>query len=115
MRGGGKEFIVVLGSFVLKGLMSLYVGVVGSIIIIKLCCKFLAAFSVKPSCLFLLQTQIVRRKRRKARGGMSTAANFVAKRLVVFVSVCCTPLRLTLNEPRAVAILTLPCLLFRFF
>ncbi|KAL9280440.1 putative protein TIC214 [Arabidopsis thaliana] len=103
---------MVFQSFILGNLVSLYMKIINSVIVVGLYYEFLTIFSIGPSYLFLLR---VWTKENKDREESIATTCFIAGQLMMFISIYYALLLLVLGKPHTITLLALPYLLFHFF
>jgi len=106
------RFVMVFQSFILGNLVSLYMKIINSVIVVGLYYEFLTIFSIGPSYLFLLR---VWTKENKDREESIATTCFIAGQLMMFISIYYALLLLVLGKPHTITLLALPYLLFHFF
>nr|YP_010931647.1 hypothetical chloroplast RF1 [Lindernia crustacea]WKN51522.1 hypothetical chloroplast RF1 [Lindernia crustacea] len=95
--------------FLLGNLISLSMKITNSVVVVGLYYGFLTTFSIGPSYLFLLQTQIREERNEKK---VSATTGFITGQLIMFISIYYAPLHLALYRPHTITVLALPYLFF---
>nr|YP_010516325.1 hypothetical protein Ycf1 [Striga asiatica]YP_010516343.1 hypothetical protein Ycf1 [Striga asiatica]UXL88485.1 hypothetical protein Ycf1 [Striga asiatica]UXL88503.1 hypothetical protein Ycf1 [Striga asiatica] len=103
---------MIFQSFLLGNLAPLCIKISNSVVVVGLYYGFLTTFSIGPSYLFLLGTQIIEKEPEKK---VSAATGFIMGQLVMFISIYYAPLHLALGRPHTITFLGLLYLLFQFF
>uniref|UniRef100_UPI0030DF2D3D hypothetical chloroplast RF19 n=1 Tax=Acanthophyllum pungens TaxID=2603716 RepID=UPI0030DF2D3D len=103
---------MIFQSFLLGNLVSLCMKIINSVVVVGLYYGFLTTFSIGPSYLFLLRTQVMEEGTEKK---VSATTGFIMGQLMMFISIYYTPLYLALGRPHTITVLALPYLLFHFF
>nr|UUL97973.1 hypothetical chloroplast RF1 [Dianthus chinensis] len=103
---------MIFQSFLLGNLVSLCMKIINSVVVVGLYYGFMTTFSIGPSYLFLLRTQVMEEGTEKK---VSATTGFIMGQLMMFISIYYTPLHLALGRPHTITVLALPYLLFHFF
>nr|YP_009571319.1 hypothetical protein RF1 [Celosia argentea]QBC67012.1 hypothetical protein RF1 [Celosia argentea] len=103
---------MIFQSFLLGNLVSLCTKIINSVVVVGLYYGFLTTFSIGPSYLFLLRSQVMEEGTEKK---VSATTGFIMGQLMMFISIYYTPLHLALGRPHTITVLALPYLLFHFF
>ncbi|GER30102.1 Ycf1 protein [Striga asiatica] len=103
---------MIFQSFLLGNLAPLCIKISNSVVVVGLYYGFLTTFSIGPSYLFLLGTQIIEKE---PENKVSAATGFIMGQLVMFISIYYAPLHLALGRPHTITFLGLLYLLFQFF
>nr|QBC72186.1 hypothetical protein RF1 [Limeum africanum] len=106
---------MIFQSFLLGNLVSLCMKIINSVVVVGLYYGFLTTFSMGPSYLFLLRTQILEEREEGTEKKVSATIGFIMGQLMMFISIYYTPLHLALGRPHTITVLALPYLLFHFF
>ncbi|CAN6445134.1 unnamed protein product [Victoria cruziana] len=85
--------------------------IINSVIMVRLYYGFLTTFSMSPSYLLLLRTQVMKEGSKKE---VLTTTAFIMGQFIVFISTYYPPLHLALSRPHTLTILVIPYLLFYF-
>ncbi|TYH91260.1 hypothetical protein ES332_A13G105200v1 [Gossypium tomentosum] len=91
--------MVILKSFIPGNLISLYMTIINSVVMVRLYYGFLTTLSIEEGT----------EKR------VSATTGFIAGQLMMFISIYYVPLHLALGKPHTITVLALPYLLFHFF
>nr|YP_010936321.1 hypothetical protein RF1 [Yamazakia pusilla]WKW54774.1 hypothetical protein RF1 [Yamazakia pusilla] len=102
---------MIFQSFLLGNLISLSMKITNSVVVIGLYYGFLTTFSIGPSYLFLLRTQIMEEGTETK---VSAITGFITGQLIMFISIYYAPLHLALYRPHTITVLALPYLFFHF-
>nr|YP_010875024.1 hypothetical protein RF1 [Lindernia ruellioides]WGV43146.1 hypothetical protein RF1 [Lindernia ruellioides] len=97
--------------FQLGNLISLFMKITNSVVVVGFYYGCLTTFSIGPSYLFLLRTQSMDGGTEKK---VSARTGFITGQLIMFISIYYTPLHLALFRPHTITVLALPYLLFHF-
>lgn len=89
--------------------------IINSVVVVGLYYGFLTTFSIGPSYLFLLRTQVMEEGEEGIEKKVSATTGFIMGQLMMFISIYYTPLHLALGRPHTITVLALPYLLFHFF
>nr|YP_009771304.1 hypothetical chloroplast RF19 [Smithia erubescens]QIT02006.1 hypothetical chloroplast RF19 [Smithia erubescens] len=103
---------MIFQSFILDNLVSLYMKIINSVVVVGLYYGFVSTFSIGPSYLFLLRTRVMQEGTEKK---LSATAGFITGQLIMFISIYYAPLHLALGRPHIITVIALPYLLFHFF
>nr|YP_010601512.1 hypothetical chloroplast RF19 [Eremogone acicularis]WAM61089.1 hypothetical chloroplast RF19 [Eremogone acicularis] len=103
---------MIFQSCLLGNLVSLYMKIINSVVVVGLYYGFLTTFSIGPSYLFLPRAQVMEEGTEKK---VSATTGFIMGQLMMFISIYYTPLHLALGRPHTITVLALPYLLFHFF
>nr|AZZ06824.1 hypothetical chloroplast RF19 [Punica granatum]QDD68527.1 hypothetical chloroplast RF19 [Punica granatum]QDD68611.1 hypothetical chloroplast RF19 [Punica granatum]QDD68695.1 hypothetical chloroplast RF19 [Punica granatum]QID57868.1 Ycf1 [Punica granatum] len=106
---------MILKSFILGNLVSLWMKIINSVVMVGLYYGFLTTFSIGPSYLFLLRARIMEEGEEGTEKKVSATTGFIAGQLMMFISIYYAPLHLALGRPHTITVLALPYLLFHFF
>nr|YP_010227757.1 hypothetical protein RF1 [Atriplex gmelinii]YP_010997742.1 hypothetical chloroplast RF19 [Atriplex patens]UDD86453.1 hypothetical protein RF1 [Atriplex gmelinii]WMS60232.1 hypothetical chloroplast RF19 [Atriplex patens] len=106
---------MIFQSFLLGNLVSLCMKIINSVVVVGLYYGFLTTFSIGPSYLFLLRTQVMEEGEEGIEKKVSATTGFIMGQLMMFISIYYTPLHLALGRPHTITVLALPYLLFHFF
>nr|YP_010005987.1 hypothetical chloroplast RF1 [Aldama canescens]QNR04095.1 hypothetical chloroplast RF1 [Aldama canescens] len=106
---------MILKSFLLGNLVSLYMKIINSVVVVGLYYGFLTTFSIGPSYLFLLRAHVMEEGEEGAEKKVSATTGFITGQLIMFISIYYAPLHLALGRPHTITVLALPYLLFHFF
>nr|YP_009569824.1 hypothetical protein RF1 [Deeringia amaranthoides]QBC67348.1 hypothetical protein RF1 [Deeringia amaranthoides] len=106
---------MIFQSFLLGNLVSLCMKIINSVVVVGLYYGFLTTFSIGPSYLFLLRSQVMEEGEEGTEKKVSATTGFIMGQLMMFISIYYTPLHLALGRPHTITILALPYLLFHFF
>nr|YP_009564168.1 Ycf1 [Dysphania pumilio]QAX91456.1 Ycf1 [Dysphania pumilio] len=106
---------MIFQSFLLGNLVSLCTKIINSVVVVGLYYGFLTTFSIGPSYLFLLRTQVMEEGEEGTENKVSATTGFIMGQLMMFISIYYTPLHLALGRPHTITVLALPYLLFHFF
>nr|QWX89978.1 photosystem I assembly protein Ycf1 [Aeginetia indica] len=93
-------------------LVSLCMKIINSVVVVGLYYGFLTTFSIGPSYLFLLRSQVMEEG---TENKVSVTTGFIMGQLIMFISIYYAPLHLALGRPHTITVLALPYLLFHFF
>nr|YP_010601670.1 hypothetical chloroplast RF19 [Eremogone bryophylla]WAM61247.1 hypothetical chloroplast RF19 [Eremogone bryophylla] len=104
--------MMIFQSCLLGNLVSLYMKIINSVVVVGLYYGFLTTFSIGPSYLFLPRAQVMEEGTEKK---VSATTGFIMGQLMMFISIYYTPLHLALGRPHTITVLALPYLLFHFF
>ncbi|XP_057518029.1 putative protein TIC 214 N-terminal part [Amaranthus tricolor] len=96
-------------------LVSLGMKIINSVVVVGLYYGFLTTFSIGPSYLFLLRSQVMEEGEEGTEKKVSATTGFIMGQLMMFISIYYTPLHLALGRPHTITVLALPYLLFHFF
>jgi len=107
-----RRFLMVFQSFILGNLVSLYMKIINSVIVVGLYYEFLTIFFIGLSYIFLLR---VWTKENKDREESIATTCFIAGQLMMFISIYYALLLLVLGKPHTITLLALSYLLFHFF
>nr|YP_010935277.1 hypothetical protein RF1 [Lindernia rotundifolia]WKW53382.1 hypothetical protein RF1 [Lindernia rotundifolia] len=102
---------MIFQSFLLGNLVSLSMKIINSVVVVGLYYGFLTTFSIGPSYLFLLRTQVMDEGIEKK---VSATTGFITGQLIMFISIYYAPLHLALYKPHTITVLALPYLFFHF-
>nr|YP_010935973.1 hypothetical protein RF1 [Lindernia mollis]WKW54426.1 hypothetical protein RF1 [Lindernia mollis] len=102
---------MIFQSFLLGNLISLSMKITNSVVLIGLYYGFMTTFSIGPSYLFLLGTQIMEEGTETK---VSATTGFITGQLIMFISIYYAPLHLALYRPHTITVLALPYLFFHF-
>nr|QTI91351.1 hypothetical chloroplast RF1 [Ferocactus latispinus] len=107
---------MILQSFKLGNLASLYMRIINSVVVIGLYYGFITTFSIGPSYLLLVQAHIkaLEEGEKEIEKEVSAATGFLVGQLLMFVSVYYTPLHLALSGPHTITFLV-PCYLLLLY
>nr|WRI63686.1 hypothetical protein RF1 [Amaranthus hybridus] len=106
---------MIFQSFLLGNLVSLGMKIINSVVVVGLYYGFLTTFSIGPSYLFLLRSQVMEEGEEGTEKKVSATTGFIMGQLMMFISIYYTPLHLALGRPHTITVLALPYLLFHFF
>nr|QFG71100.1 Ycf1 protein [Mammillaria supertexta] len=108
---------MILQSFQLGNLASLYMRIINSVVVVGLYYGFLSTFSIGPSYLLLLQAHIkaIEEGEKEIEKEVSAATGFIVGQLLIFVSIYYTPLHLALGGPHTITFLVPFCLLLLYY
>nr|QHR85521.1 hypothetical chloroplast RF1 [Aeginetia indica]QHR85523.1 hypothetical chloroplast RF1 [Aeginetia indica] len=99
-------------SFILGNLVSLCMKIINSVVVVGLYYGFLTTFSIGPSYLFLLRSQVMEEG---TENKVSVTTGYIMGQLIMFISIYYAPLHLALGRPHTITVLALPYILFHFF
>nr|YP_009772048.1 Ycf1 [Thermopsis alpina]QIT02916.1 Ycf1 [Thermopsis alpina] len=103
---------MIFQSFILDNLVSLWMKIMNSVVVVGLYYGFLTTFSIGPSYLFLLRARVMEEGTEKK---ASATTGFITGQLMMFISIYYAPLHLALGRPYTITVIALPYLLFHFF
>uniref|UniRef100_UPI00300373DC hypothetical protein RF1 n=1 Tax=Corispermum declinatum TaxID=1076199 RepID=UPI00300373DC len=106
---------MIFQSFLLGNLVPLCMKIINSVVVVGLYYGFLTTFSISPSYLFLIRTQLMDEGEEGTEKKVSATTGFIMGQLMMFISIYYTPLHLALGRPHTITVLALPYLLFHFF
>ena len=106
---------MIFQSFLLGNLVSLCMKIINSVVVVGLYYGFLTTFSIGPSYLFLLRSQVMEEGEEGTEKKVSATTGFITGQLMMFISIYYAPLHLALGRPHTITVLALPYLLFHFF
>ena len=106
---------MIFQSFLLGNLVSLGMKIINSVVVVGLYYGFLTTFSIGPSYLFLLRSQVMEEGEEGTEKKVSATTGFITGQLIMFISIYYAPLHLALGRPHTITVLALPYLLFHFF
>ena len=106
---------MIFESFILENLVFLCMKIMNSIVVVGLYYGFLTTFSIGPSYLFLLRTQVMEEGEEGIEKKVSATTGFIMGQLMMFISIYYAPLHLALGRPHIITVIALPYLLFQFF
>nr|YP_010829007.1 Ycf1 protein [Silene olgiana]YP_010829023.1 hypothetical chloroplast RF19 [Silene olgiana]WFF47122.1 Ycf1 protein [Silene olgiana]WFF47138.1 hypothetical chloroplast RF19 [Silene olgiana] len=102
--------------FVIIGnLVSLWMKIINSVVVVGLYYGFLTTFSIGPSYLLLLRAQVLAEGEEGIEKKVAATTGFIMGQLMMFISIYYTPLHLALGRPHTITALVLPYFLFHFF
>nr|QRN71860.1 hypothetical protein RF1 [Bauhinia variegata var. variegata] len=99
-------------SFILDNLVSVWMKIINSVVVVGLYYGFLTTFSMGPSYLFLLRARVLEKGTEKK---VSATTGFLTGQLIMFISIYYEPLYRALDRPHTITIIALPYLLFQLF
>ncbi|XP_037491713.1 protein TIC 214-like [Jatropha curcas] len=106
---------MILKSFIPGNLISLYMTIINSVVMVGLYYGFLTTLSIGPSYIFLLRARFMEEGEEGTEKRVSATTGFIAGQLMMFISIYYVPLHLALGKPHTITVLALPYLLFHFF
>nr|QNM40156.1 Ycf1 [Passiflora contracta]QNM40168.1 Ycf1 [Passiflora contracta] len=107
---------MILKSFILANLVSLYMKIINSAVVVGLYYGFLTTFSVGPSYLLLLRTWFLEEENEEGtEKRVSATTGFLMGQLVVFISTYYAPLHLALGRSHTITFLALAHFAFHFY
>ncbi|KAB2037674.1 hypothetical protein ES319_D03G092900v1, partial [Gossypium barbadense] len=107
--------MMILKSFIPGNLISLYMTIINSVVMVGLYYGFLTTLSIGPSYIFLLRARVMEEGEERTEKRVSATTGFIAGQLMMFISIYYVPLHLALGKPHTITVLALPYLLFHFF
>ncbi|KAK8305856.1 hypothetical protein V6Z12_D03G089900 [Gossypium hirsutum] len=107
--------MMILKSFIPGNLISLYMTIINSVVMVGLYYGFLTTLSICPSYIFLLRARVMEEGEEGTEKRVSATTGFIAGQLMMFISIYYVPLHLALGKPHTITVLALPYLLFHFF
>ncbi|TYJ30376.1 hypothetical protein E1A91_A06G126300v1 [Gossypium mustelinum] len=106
---------MIFKSFILGNLISLYMTIINSVVMVRLFYGFLTTLSIGPSYIFLLRAQFMEEGEEGTEKRISATTGLITGQLMMFISIYYVPLHLALGKPHIITVLALPYLLFHFF
>nr|YP_009337980.1 hypothetical chloroplast RF1 [Gossypium harknessii]AJE75567.1 hypothetical chloroplast RF1 [Gossypium harknessii] len=107
--------MMIFKSFIPGNLISLYMTIINSVVMVGLYYGFLTTLSIGPSYIFLLRARVMEEGEEGTEKRVSATTGFIAGQLMMFISIYYVPLHLALGKPHTITVLALPYLLFHFF
>nr|YP_009486766.1 hypothetical protein RF1 [Piliostigma thonningii]AWB12989.1 hypothetical protein RF1 [Piliostigma thonningii] len=99
-------------SFRLDYLVSLWIKIINSVVVVGFYYGFLTTFFIGPSYLFPLRVRVMEEGTEKK---VSAITGFITGQLIIFISIYYAPLHLALARPHTITFIAIPYLLFHFF
>nr|WRW11285.1 Ycf1 protein [Kostermansia malayana] len=106
---------MIFNSFIPSNLISLFMRIINSILVVGLYYGFLTTLSIGPSYILLVQTWIMEQGEEGNEKKAAATTGFLMGQLMMFISIYYAPLHLALGRPHLVSVLVLPYLWFYFF
>nr|YP_010006502.1 Ycf1 [Mitostemma brevifilis]YP_010006515.1 Ycf1 [Mitostemma brevifilis]QNR05177.1 Ycf1 [Mitostemma brevifilis]QNR05190.1 Ycf1 [Mitostemma brevifilis] len=107
---------MILKSFILGNLVSLYMRIINSAVVVGLYYGFLATFPMGPSYLLLLRTWFLEEGEEEGtEKKVSATTGFIMGQLVIFISTYYAPLHLALGRSHTITVLALAYFVFHFY
>nr|YP_009671098.1 Ycf1 [Passiflora tetrandra]YP_009671110.1 Ycf1 [Passiflora tetrandra]QCX30320.1 Ycf1 [Passiflora tetrandra]QCX30321.1 Ycf1 [Passiflora tetrandra] len=108
--------MMILKSFILGNLVSLYMKIINSAVVVGLYYGFLTTFSMGPSYLLLLRTWFLEEGDEEGtEKRVSATTGFLMGQLMVFISTYYAPLHLALGRSHTITLLALAYFVFHFY
>ncbi|KAG4111806.1 hypothetical protein ERO13_D13G124850v2 [Gossypium hirsutum] len=107
--------MMILKYFIPGNLISLYMTMINSVVMVGLYYGFLTTLSLGPSYIFLLRARVMEEREEGTEKRVSATTGFIAGQLMMFISIYYVPLHLALGKSHTITVLALPYLLFHFF
>ncbi|TYI39236.1 hypothetical protein ES332_A02G084200v1 [Gossypium tomentosum] len=102
---------MILKSFIPGNLISLYMTIINSVVMVGLYYGFLTTLSIGPSYIFLLRARFMEEGEEGTEKRVSATTGFITGQLMMFISIYYVPLHLALGKPHTITVLALPYLL----
>ncbi|TYJ00521.1 hypothetical protein E1A91_A13G091500v1 [Gossypium mustelinum] len=107
--------MMILKYFIPGNLISLYMTIINSVIMVGLYYGFLTTLSIGPSYIFLLQARVMKEGKEGTEKRVLAGTGFIAGQLMMFISIYYVPMHLALGKLHTITVLALLYLLFHFF